>query len=66
MLPNEDFNLIPDVQRGGPLEPYRSSASFNWKAFKIFFDDTELIQYRVRNPFNQCVIFIFRFLKSVV
>jgi hypothetical protein len=48
MSSNEDFNLIPDVPRGGPLESYRKLATFNWKEFKLFFDDAELIQYRVR------------------
>lgn len=40
-------NLIPDVSAGGPLATYRAKASFNWKKLKLFFEDSELIEYRV-------------------
>lgn len=29
-------NLIADLPRGGPLDTYRSRASFDWKQLKLF------------------------------
>lgn len=40
-------NDIADMPKGGPLQPYRDKASFSWKKLKLFFDNIELLNYRV-------------------
>lgn len=43
----EDLDeLVPDLPRG-PLDHYRSSASFNWKLMKIYNDPPEIIAFAV-------------------
>jgi hypothetical protein len=42
-----ELNKIDDMPKGGPLEEYRKKASFNWKKMKLFFEDLEIIQYKV-------------------
>ena len=43
-----DLNeLIEDVPKGGPLAVYRQKISFDWKKMKLFFEDSELIEFRV-------------------
>ena len=38
---------IEDMPKGGPLADYRQKASFNWKKMKLFFEDIELVKYKV-------------------
>jgi hypothetical protein len=40
-------NQIADVAKSGPLASYRKRATFNWKQLALFFDDIDLINYRV-------------------
>ena len=47
-MSSSDKAKIADVPKGGPLENYRNKASFDWKDLKLFFDDIELITYKVR------------------
>lgn len=47
---NDDSDVlkeIADVPRGGPLEDYRKKASFDWKKLKLFFEEIDLIRFRV-------------------
>lgn len=46
MLDNE-LNEIEDVPKGGPLQEYREKASFNWKKMKLFFEELELVKFKV-------------------
>ena len=46
-MSEEDMNQIEDMPKGGPLEVYRKKASFNWKKMKLFFEDIDLINYKV-------------------
>lgn len=46
-MSENDLNEIEDMPKGGPLDEYRHKASFNWKKMKLFFEDTELIKYKV-------------------
>jgi hypothetical protein len=46
-MSESDMSQIEDLPRGGPLEVYRKSASFNWKKMKLFFEELDLIQYKV-------------------
>ena len=42
-----DLNEIENMPKGGPLEEYREKATFNWKRMKLFFEELELIRYKV-------------------
>jgi len=42
-----DLSQIMDIPKGGPLEAYRQKSSFNWKRMKLFFEDIDLILFRV-------------------
>ena len=44
---SELTNLIEDVPSSGPLAVYRAKASFDWKKLKLFFEEIELIKFRV-------------------
>ncbi len=44
---SDDFSQIEDLPKGGPLEPYRKNSSFFWKKMKLFFEDIDLIRFRV-------------------
>lgn len=46
-MTEEEFNEIENLPKGGPLQEYREKASFNWKKMKLFFEDLELIKYKV-------------------
>jgi acyl-CoA oxidase len=46
-MSDKELDEIQDMPRGGPLEEYRKKASFNWKKLKLFFEDLELIKYKV-------------------
>ena len=46
-MTEEEFNEIENLSKGGPLQEYREKASFNWKKMKLFFEDLELIKYKV-------------------
>lgn len=46
-MSESDMSKLEDLPKGGPLELYRQKASFNWKKMKLFFEDLELIQYKV-------------------
>jgi hypothetical protein len=48
-----DSSHIPDVPKGGPLQAYRDKATFKWKELQLFFDDIELIKYRVSSNNHQ-------------
>ena len=41
------MSQIEDLPRGGPLAEYRKGATFNWKKMKLFFEELDLIQYKV-------------------
>lgn len=41
-------DLIPNVPCGGPLEPYRKSASFDWRDLKLVVEGEEVIRFRNR------------------
>ena len=43
-----DLIEIEDVPKGGPLQEYREKASFNWKKMKLFFEELELIKFKVK------------------
>lgn len=45
-MSESEMSQIEDLPRGGPLESYRKSASFNWKKMKLFFEELDLIQYK--------------------
>ena len=47
-MSKNDIDQIPDMPKGGPLQVYRDKATFNWKKMKLFLDDIEFINYRVR------------------
>lgn len=47
-MSESDLKQIEDLPKGGPLEAYRSKASFNWKKMKLFFEDVDLINYKVK------------------
>lgn len=32
----------------GPLDEYRKQASFDWKKLKLYFEDEELLRYKVQ------------------
>lgn len=32
----------------GPLDIYRTKASFDWKKLKLFFDTEDIVKYEVR------------------
>lgn len=42
------MNQIEDLPKGGPLEEYRNMCSFNWKKMKLFFEELDLIKYKVK------------------
>lgn len=44
---NEDFSVLRNLPKGGPLAPYRAKASFDWRKMKLFFEDASLIKYKV-------------------
>ena len=46
-MSKEDMAQLEDLPRGGPLETYRSRASFNWKKMKLFIEDLDLIKFKV-------------------
>ena len=46
-MSESDINSLEDLPKGGPLEIYRQKSSFNWKNMKLFFEDLELIRYKV-------------------
>lgn len=44
----EDLSFIPDVP-SGPLDPYRKTATFNWKRFKLALEeDIELLRLKYK------------------
>lgn len=43
-----DMAEIEDLPKGGPLGNYRLKASFDWKKMKLFFEDLDLIKYKVK------------------
>ncbi len=43
----DPLSQIEDLPKGGPLEDYRQMASFNWKKMKLFFEEIDLIKYKV-------------------
>ena len=43
-----ELEQIADLPKGGPLEEYRKKASFNWKKMKLFFEELDLIKYKVK------------------
>jgi acyl-CoA oxidase len=47
-MSKNELDQIPDMPKGGPLQVYRDKATFNWKKMKLFLDDIEFINYRVR------------------
>jgi hypothetical protein len=49
---SEDLSQIEELPKGGPLEPYRQKSSFYWKKMKLFFEDIDLIQFRVSFVFT--------------
>ncbi|CAM6006636.1 unnamed protein product [Sphagnum balticum] len=46
-MSDTELSQIEDLPKGGPLEAYRKTASFNWKKMKLFFEDLELIKYKM-------------------
>jgi len=32
----------------GPLDEYRKQASFDWKKLKLYFEDEELLRFKVK------------------
>jgi hypothetical protein len=46
-MSEHDMNQIEDLPKGGPLEEYRNMCSFNWKKMKLFFEELDLIKYKV-------------------
>jgi hypothetical protein len=47
-MSENDMNQIEDLPKGGPLEEYRNMCSFNWKKMKLFFEELDLIKYKVK------------------
>ena len=39
---------LDDMPKGGPLAEYRARASFNWKKLALFFEEIDLIRYKVQ------------------
>lgn len=50
-MTDQEMDQIENLPKGGPLDVYRNKASFNWKKMKLFFEDLDLIKYKVRNCF---------------
>ena len=46
-MSESDMSQIEDLPKGGPLEEYRKSATFNWKKMKLFFEELDLVLYKV-------------------
>jgi hypothetical protein len=46
-MSDKDMEQLEDVPKGGPLAEYRKKASFNWKKLKLFFEEIELIKFKV-------------------
>lgn len=45
----EDLNFIPNLP-SGPLDPYRRTASFDWKRLKLALEeDIDLLKLKVCN-----------------
>lgn len=45
---NQDIAQIEDMPKGGPLGKARSKASFDFKKLKLFIEDLDLHNYKVR------------------
>ena len=50
-MSESDLSQIEDMPKGGPLDQYRKMASFNWKKMKLFFEDIDLVNYKVDTAF---------------
>ena len=50
-MSDSDLNEIENVPKGGPLQEYRDKASFNWKKMKLFFEEIDLVKFKVFNLF---------------
>lgn len=48
-MSQSEMDQIENLPLGGPLEIYRNKASFNWKKIKLFFEDIDLINYKVNH-----------------
>jgi acyl-CoA oxidase len=46
-MSESDLAQLEDLPKGGPLDAYRTKASFNWKKMKLFFEELDLIKYKV-------------------
>ena len=46
-MSTSDMDQIEDLPKGGSLEAYRKAATFNWKKMKLFFEEIDLIKYKV-------------------
>ncbi len=46
-MSQSDMAQLEDMPKGGPLEEYRKMCSFDWKKMKLFFEDLDLIKYKV-------------------
>lgn len=54
-----DMSEIEDLPKGGPLGKYRQKASFDWKKMKLFFEDLDLIKYKVLRYIDNLFFVIF-------
>ena len=50
-MTDQEMDQIENLPKGGPLDVYRNKASFNWKKMKLFFEDLDLIKYKVKFSF---------------
>ena len=47
-MSESEMNELDDMPKGGPLAEYRARASFNWKKLALFFEEIDLIRYKVQ------------------
>ena len=51
-MAENELRQIKDWPKGGPLDEYRKRASFDWKKMKLFLEDIDVINFRVRIEFS--------------